>query len=470
MTNLRLRGLVNLHIAAACIAATGYFLVLALAVPYIPFLDLSPSVNLLEFAAPILVGMIVSARFWHALAPRYHRISWVDAAAVSMRQVVVVALMVFGLIVATKDRSVSRLFLAFYLVSCWVFLVLVNRWLPPKLSRLAFQRHHRVQSVFLGSSRAAERLSSWIRQKENLGIEIVGILSDEPAETIAPFLEWLGRKSQLAAIIEQKGIGQVILLEIPAAQEEASTIIETCQAAGCRLLIYQNVWERLPVPMVPVIEENHFFLTIHDEPLEDPFNRGIKRLYDMAVSLPVVLIILPPLCLLVWVIQRFQAPGPLFFCRSRGGQAGRTFPMWKFRSMYAATQDSDAESTQAIPSDKRIYPFGAFMRRTSIDEFPQFWNVLVGEMSIAGPRPHLPQHDIEFSMVAKTYRTRQLVKPGITGLAQVNGFRGEISDPNVLRQRVKLDVRYITSWSIWLDLQITVRTLLHVIHPPRSAY
>ena len=109
------------------------------------------------------------------------------------------------------------------------------------------------------------------------------------------------------------------------------------------------------------------------------------------------------------------------------------------------------------------------MRKTSLDEFPQFWNVLMGEMSIVGPRPHLPMHDSEFALVAKTYRTRQLVKPGITGLAQVSGYRGEISDPQMLRERVKLDIHYITHWSIWLDVQITFKTLKHVVFPPKTA-
>ena len=143
--------------------------------------------------------------------------------------------------------------------------------------------------------------------------------------------------------------------------------------------------------------------------------------------------------------------------------------MLKFRSMYVGDADPKREARQASNGDPRIYPFGRFLRKTSLDEFPQFWNVFVGNMSIVGPRPHLPIHDYEFSLLAKTYRTRHLVKPGITGLAQVRGFRGEISDPELLRQRVQLDIRYITTWSVWLDAEITLSTFRQIFFPPRTA-
>lgn len=143
--------------------------------------------------------------------------------------------------------------------------------------------------------------------------------------------------------------------------------------------------------------------------------------------------------------------------------------MLKFRSMYATVADRRLEAQQAKRDDPRIYPFGHFLRRASLDEFPQFWNVLTGRMSIVGPRPHLPEHDEEFSIVARRYRTRQLAKPGITGLAQVNGYRGEITDVDLLRRRVELDIEYITTWSIWLDLQITLKTAIQLFFPPESA-
>jgi lipopolysaccharide/colanic/teichoic acid biosynthesis glycosyltransferase len=141
--------------------------------------------------------------------------------------------------------------------------------------------------------------------------------------------------------------------------------------------------------------------------------------------------------------------------------------MLKFRSMYARDHDINK---QATAGDSRIFPFGAFLRKSSLDEFPQFINVLRGDMSIVGPRPHLPQHDIEFSQISKTYRVRSLVKPGITGLAQVNGYRGEITDPEKLHRRVYWDLYYMSNWSLALDMQIILRTAWQVVFPPKSAY
>ncbi len=470
MISYRLRGLVHLHVAATTAVATGYFLLLAVGVRYLPKIDLSPDVNLIVYATPILIAMALSGRFWAPLGGRFHMISWPDAAGVASRQILFVALLMFALIVATKDRTVSRLFLAFYLVTCSGLLVVVNKLLPAFLAHIAFSRGHQIPTVFVGASGALGRLGGWIKQKEHLGVNVVGILSDDPlTETAAPFVTRLGGVSDLAKIVDAHGIGQVILLGVPKEGKETLAIVEACQSAGCRLLIYENVFDRLPVPMTPVVEQEHIFLTMHDEPLEDPFNRGLKRIYDIAVSLPVVAIILPPLCIFVWTVQRFQAPGALLFQRTRGGQRGHQFGMLKFRSMYSTVVDAKLEAQQARKGDARIYPFGRFLRATSLDEFPQFWNVLMGDMSIVGPRPHLPLHDVEFAMLAKTYRTRQLVKPGITGLAQVRGYRGEISDPDLLNQRVKLDIEYITHWSIWLDVQITVKTLRHVFYPPRAA-
>lgn len=470
MTSNRLRGLIQMHVVATTVLATAFFLIAALGVRYIPFLSLIPEVDLLVYSLPVAIGMLISGRFWVPLRSRFHTITWIEAAGITLRQVLTVALLIFALIVATKDRSISRLFLANFLVGLWVLLLFANRRLPGYLAAVAFQRAHQVPALLVGPMRALAKIDSWIRQKQHLGISVVGLVSDEPAAgTVAPVIPWLGRTADLARIIEERGIGEVILLDMPYDPEETRRYVEVCQAAGCRFLIYQNYWDRLPFPMEPVIEDEHLFLTVHDEPLEDPFNRGIKRLYDIAISLPVVLFVLPPLCLVVALIQAVQAPGPLMFKRSRGGQRGREFGMLKFRSMYAQEADPALEARQASPGDTRIYPFGHFLRRTSLDEFPQFWNVLMGNMSVVGPRPHLPQHDQEFSMLAKTYRTRHLVKPGITGLAQVRGYRGEISDPELLQKRVQFDIVYITTWSIWLDLQITAMTFLQVVRPPATA-
>jgi lipopolysaccharide/colanic/teichoic acid biosynthesis glycosyltransferase len=259
-------------------------------------------------------------------------------------------------------------------------------------------------------------------------------------------------------------------LEIPRTAMEGRYIIEACQNQGCRLLIYSNLAEQLRHPLVTVNEEGHQFYTLQEEPLEDPFNRILKRLYDVTLALPVVVLVLPPLIVLVWLMQRKQAPGRLFHVQERTGYAHHRFRMVKFRSMYDVEQDAVAEGQQAKKGDARIYPFGRWLRKTSLDEFPQFWNVLLGHMSAVGPRPHLPVHDDLFAKQMNAYRTRFFVKPGITGLAQSHGYRGEITDPVMLQKRIAYDLEYIANWSIWSDLQITAKTVRQVLFPPKSAY
>ena len=143
--------------------------------------------------------------------------------------------------------------------------------------------------------------------------------------------------------------------------------------------------------------------------------------------------------------------------------------MYKFRTMHEVPNAAEL-SRQAKPDDCRIYPFGRFLRRTSLDEIPQFLNVLLGDMSVSGPRPHLLEHDEQFAQVVSTYYTRHFVKPGITGLAQCHGFRGEIVEPSLLEKRIGYDMRYIRQWTLSLDLQILLRTVRAVVFPPRSAY
>jgi lipopolysaccharide/colanic/teichoic acid biosynthesis glycosyltransferase len=261
-----------------------------------------------------------------------------------------------------------------------------------------------------------------------------------------------------------------VFLQLPATDEEARHVIALCHEHGCPLLIHNNLAERYTHPIVPTIEEGRHFYTLQEEPLEDPLNRLIKRAYDIAISLPVVLLLLPPLCAWVWLMQRMQAPGPLFHVRERRGQTGRTFRMLKFRSMAVGPEDAAAESVQAKSEDARIFPFGRLLRRRSLDEFPQFWNVLMGDMSVVGPRPYMPLLDEEFRRQTSGYRTRHLVKPGITGLAQSLGYRGEVLEQEMLRRRVHWDVYYITHWSVWLDFQITARTLWQIVSPPPTAY
>jgi len=166
-------------------------------------------------------------------------------------------------------------------------------------------------------------------------------------------------------------------------------------------------------------------------------------------------------------MQRIQSPGPVFFTQVRTGMMGRPFRMVKFRTMHPNNQN---EAQQASKNDSRVFPAGSWLRRLSLDELPQFINVLAGDMSVVGPRPHLPKHEEMFISVMRRYVIRQFIRPGLTGWAQVNGFRGEIHTEADIEQRVEADIHYLETWSFGLDCLIILRTFKHCVFPPRSAY
>ena len=188
-------------------------------------------------------------------------------------------------------------------------------------------------------------------------------------------------------------------------------------------------------------------------------NRLLKRVFDILFSLPVCALLtlfLP----LIAVIIKMQSPGPLFFTQKRTGMNGKIFTIVKFRSMDVNMQ---SDMLQATKDDSRKFAFGDFIRRTNIDELPQFYNVLKGNMSVVGPRPHMLMHTEQYSKLIDLYMVRHFAKPGITGWAQVNGFRGETTELWQMTERVKRDIWYIENWSIFLDIRIIYLTVKNML-------
>jgi exopolysaccharide biosynthesis polyprenyl glycosylphosphotransferase len=464
----RQQGLVNAYAVIVALIAVFFLLVYTGLVEYLPWIHLSPPENLIPYCTAVFVGMLISVGGLRKRGYSLYLMGWFAGANLALRQIFHVSGCLFGLMFVLKDHTNSRLFFGSYLLFLGIYLVQLHRVFPSTLANWLFGRTSQMPTLFIGSARDLFDLDDWISNRGHLGIRSVGLVSDEPptrADTaIAPYL---GKVAQLREVIRSAKVRQVVLLKWMADTEALERIIEDCEAEGCRFLIHNDLQSRFARPLIPIKEGGRDFLSLKEEPLEDPINRATKRLMDIAISLPVVLLVLPPLCLFVWAVQCIQAPGPLFFVRPRGGKNRTEFNMLKFRSMYVSNRNINQ---QATANDDRIYPLGRFLRKSSLDEFPQFVNVLFGEMSVVGPRPHLPQHDTEFSLISNAYRVRALVKPGITGLAQVNGYRGEITEPEKLHRRVHWDLVYVSEWSLGMDLHIVVRTAIQVVRPPSAAY
>jgi putative colanic acid biosynthesis UDP-glucose lipid carrier transferase len=270
----------------------------------------------------------------------------------------------------------------------------------------------------------------------------------------------------LEVIVARQRINQVILTRT-ISPAELNVLTSRCEEAGSRLFVLHDLEQQLGRPLSFIRDDGLHFISMREEPLECPINRLIKRGIDIAVALPIVMFVLPWTSLLVWICHRLQSDGPLLFRQRRTGLHNEEFWILKYRTMHL---DHGREAEQAAQGDARIFPTARWLRKLSIDELPQFVNVLRGEMSIVGPRPHLFEHDAIFAKVTQFYRVRALIKPGITGLAQVRGHRGETRSEDQVRARLESDLHYLENWSPMLDCLIIVRTAWQVFRPPPTAY
>jgi putative colanic acid biosynthesis UDP-glucose lipid carrier transferase len=275
------------------------------------------------------------------------------------------------------------------------------------------------------------------------------------------------------------GINDVIQTSKNYKVTEIFSTIAPEQQSGIYKLMTQADQECIRFRIIPDL--NHFVrkpvhidylndmpvLSLRKEPLDDVGNRIKKRLYDLVISSLVILLILswlvPIIALLIWLDSR----GPVFFIQQRSGKGGKPFNCIKFRSMKV---NKDANEKQATKNDTRITKLGRFLRKSNLDEMPQFFNVLMSDMSIVGPRPHMTKHTNDYSKMLNHYMIRHFLKPGITGWAQIHGYRGEIKYMEDINNRVEYDLWYLENWSLWLDTRIVFMTAFNMAKGEKNAY
>jgi putative colanic acid biosynthesis UDP-glucose lipid carrier transferase len=383
----------------------------------------------------------------------------------SLRQTFASVGMLVLYLIATKDAFISRIFFFNFVPWLYVALLFSHFYLPTLLARGIFNREEK--TLLVGSPRKAAQLRGWLRRKTDIGLRAVGLICDEKIDKTEDGMPVLGRAEDLERLVREHGITQVILLEFPLFAEVNWEIIRVCDQVGIRLLIVSDLEEKLRHSVTHFEDDGFRFIGLREEPLENPLNRFFKRAIDLAIALPVMLFVFPVLTVVVWIVQRLQSPGPLFHVQPRAGMQNRLFKIYKFRTM---RPDHEDLTRQASNNDERVYPIGKLLRKLSLDEIPQFWNVLLGDMSIVGPRPHLIEHNNQFAQLMANYHVRAFVKPGITGLAQVRGFRGEARNSSDIENRVACDIEYLENWNLSLECGIILRTFAQLFVPPRTAY
>ncbi len=304
------------------------------------------------------------------------------------------------------------------------------------------------------------------------GYVTMGMFTSLYADSIPDGLPYLGKIKDALSYIEahKDTVKEVYCSLSPGRPEELDIIkpiIHLCEANFIKFVYVPNM-DGYPRHRMKLSHVGRTMVVyLHDEPLDNPVARAVKRAFDVTVSGLFVVLAFWWIYIIVGIMIKKTSPGPVFFKQQRTGYNGKSFACLKFRSMKIS---ADADLKQATIDDPRKTPFGNFIRKTSIDELPQFLNVLKGDMSIIGPRPHMEHHTEIYSNMIGDYMVRHLVKPGITGWAQINGCRGETKTVEEMERRVEHDIWYIEHWSLALDIEIFFRTILQVLRGDQQAY
>lgn len=325
--------------------------------------------------------------------------------------------------------------------------------------------------VFIGNDPANLLIYNEIMADPSTGYRVLGYYCNDGIEDAPKGLKKIGNAEDLYNMISSKRPPSYRIDELFCSISHDRTgdlrlIIDFCDRNMIHFFYVPRIFPNIQMSLHPEMLGDSVVFTNYRDPLQEASNRLIKRIFDIVVSL-IVLICLLPFLPIVAIIIKKQSPGSIFFVQARTGLNGKPFMCYKFRSMHI---NDNADKVQATKDDPRKFPFGNFMRRTNIDEFPQFFNVLKGDMSIVGPRPHMLYHTEKYAAIINKYMVRHVYKPGITGLAQISGFRGETEELWQMEGRVKKDIWYIEHWSIWLDIKIIAKTALTIVCTDKAAY
>ncbi len=365
-----------------------------------------------------------------------------------------------------KDNQISRLFLV-SILSSFAISLLINRFLHLAMQHFFQNKDHIVRKVMIiGYNERGKKLASYLEQ-EPIKTEIVGFCEEHENVNELSIYPIIGGISDAITASKQYEVTEIFSTIAPEQQSGIYKLISDADQACIRFRIVPdfNHFIRKPVHLdylkdIPV-------LSLRKEPLDDVGNRIKKRLYDLAISSLVIVFILswlvPVIGLLIWLDSR----GPIFFRQQRSGKGGKTFNCIKFRSMKV---NKESNEKQATKNDSRVTRLGAFLRKSNLDEMPQFLNVFLGDMSIVGPRPHMLKHTDDYSKLLNKYMVRHFLKPGITGWAQIHGFRGEIKHMQDISNRVEYDLWYLENWSLWLDTRIILMTAFNMVKGEKNAY
>lgn len=367
---------------------------------------------------------------------------------------------------ALRSQLYQREFVLIYLILLSFFIPVQHYILNRYLIHYRKSGKSKRNMVIIGAGSVGLSFHKLLQTNPQLGYHVVGFLDDQPKPSLNG--QYLGTIDELQSLLDGSQMVDEIIVALPnKAADKISQVMELANNATVRLRIIPDYFQFLS-SKYGVDQFGGFpIITVRHEPLEEVHWQMVKRLFDLFVSIFAIIFILSWLFPIIAICIKLNSKGPVLFTQQRSGLNNIPFNCLKFRSMYV---NNDANSVQARKNDSRITSVGRFLRKSNLDEFPQFFNVLTGNMSIVGPRPHMVKHTDQYSKIIRQYLVRQLLKPGITGWAQVNGYRGETRDHQDMQKRVECDLWYLENWTLALDVKIIFLTVWNTVRGDEKAY
>ncbi len=361
----------------------------------------------------------------------------------------------------------SRLFLGYFLVAIPVVLVLFRIVIESTAATVRHQKAPRKNVLIIGAGVIGENFYHTVATNPEYGYSVIGFLDDDASQSGVRAMV-LGKILDLDRVASRETVDEVIIALPTASEASISRLVSECENRCIRVALIPGEFPILERPRTIEQVGEFSIVRMREAPLDLWSNRLLKRILDVAFSLLVLIAVFPIVTLISAIAIKLTSRGPIFFRQPRTGEDGRTFVCYKFRTM---REDRDsADSLQATKNDPRQTSVGRLLRRTSLDELPQFWNVLKGDMSVVGPRPHMLKHTEDYRNIIAQYMVRHFVKPGVTGWAQINGYRGATTDHDSMQHRIEHDLYYIEHWSFLLDISIIARTAVHLVRGDKNAY
>jgi undecaprenyl-phosphate galactose phosphotransferase/putative colanic acid biosynthesis UDP-glucose lipid carrier transferase len=373
-------------------------------------------------------------------------------------------------VVVLEYNEISRLRMVYFYATFFVLLVSFRILFMKTLKYVRSRGFNFRKVVIVGANATGERMNRILSKDLTYGYRVMGFFDEEKDSDTELKAPLLGGFEDVESYISSEKIDEMYVALHIGKIDEINRLTTLCERHMVRIKYIPDFQQYTKSHRVQVSfygNGNVPVLMLRKEPLEIPLHRITKKIFDCCFSLFVIVFVFSWLFPILMILIKVNSRGPVFFVQNRSGRDNQSFPCFKFRTMYV---NDAADRVQATQNDSRITKVGAFLRRSSMDELPQFFNVLLGNMSVVGPRPHMLSHTEQYSDLINNFLVRHYAKPGITGWAQVNGYRGETKELADMEGRVEHDIWYIENWSLLLDIKIIWDTFFKVFKGDEKAF